>query len=120
MTTYKHLRATLSEGATVIHLIDLKLLDRETIQGTQDELVEYVNSYRPERLIIDFKDVKAISSEFIAALIRCREYVKSNEGQLRLSGMNPVVRMAFKVTNLDGRLLFIYDTIPLAVDSFET
>ncbi len=118
-TAYKHLRTSTTHGAVVVFLVDPKLLDRETIQETQDELVAFVKTEAPPRLVINFKDVKAISSEFIAVMLRCKEYVKSGGGQLRLSNMNPVVRMAFKVTNLDGRLLFIYDSIPQAVDSFE-
>ncbi len=118
-TTYEHLRTSTSDGVPLVYLTDTKFLERQTIQDTQSELIAYLELNTPTRLVISFKDVAAISSEFIATLIRCREYVKSSGGELRLSDMNPVVRMAFKVTKLDGTLLMIYDTVPLAIDSLQ-
>lgn len=109
----------MSDGIPVIILADVKFLDRETIQGAQDEMVHYLNTAKPTLLIINFQDVAAISSEFISTLLRCREYVKSVNGEFCLSNMNPAVRMAFKVTKLDGTLLHIFDTVALAVEALK-
>lgn len=117
-TTYKYIRTSASEGVPVIFLIAAKLIDRDTIQQTQAELIHYIQSEKPSRLIINFKDVEAISSEFITTMLRAKEYVQSEEGELRLCNMSPMVRMAFQVTNLDGTLLKIADSIPKAVLSF--
>jgi anti-anti-sigma factor len=113
-SAYRHLRITASEGIPVIILTDVKFLDRETIQGAQEELLTYLETTKPTRLIINFQNVTAISSEFISTLLRCREYVKSVDGEFCLSNMNPVVRMAFKVTKIDGKLVHIFDTVALA------
>ena len=109
----------MSDGIPVVFLTDVKFLDRETIQGAQEELIAYLETAQPTSLIINFQDVAAISSEFISTLLRCREYVKSVGGEFCLSNMNPAVRMAFKVTKLDGTLLHIFDTVALAVEALK-
>lgn len=118
-STYRHLRTSMIDGIPVVFLKDAKFLDRETIQGAQEELVSYLDTTKPTTLIINFMDVVAISSEFISTLLRCREYVKSVDGEFCLSNMNPAVRMAFKVTKLDGTLFHIFDTVALAVDALK-
>lgn len=118
-SNYRHLRTSMSDGIQVIFLTDVKFLDRETIQRAQDELITFLETVKPSTLIISFQDVAAISSEFISTLLRCREYVKSAGGELCLSNMNPVVRMAFKVTKLDGTLLHIFETVALAIEALK-
>ncbi|TWU33002.1 STAS domain-containing protein [Novipirellula artificiosorum] len=118
MKTYTHLRISAVEGVPIVTLTATKYIDRLLIQETQDELLDYIRSAAPKRLVISFEEVQSISSEFITTMLRCSEYVRSEEGELRLSCMSPVVRMAFKVTNLDGTLLGIAETNIKAIDSF--
>ncbi|TWU21573.1 hypothetical protein Pla52o_37600 [Novipirellula galeiformis] len=118
MNLYKHIRTSASEGVPVVFLASTKFLDRELIQQTQQELIAYIKSAKPARMVINFKDVNAISSEFITTMLRCNDYVQSENGELRLCNMSPMVRMAFQVTNLDGTLLQIMDSTPKAILSF--
>ncbi|TWU45383.1 hypothetical protein Q31b_05550 [Novipirellula aureliae] len=120
MTTKTHFNVSVIENIPVIKLADSKFVDRLMIQETQDELIEYIQIGKPERLVISFEGVKSISSEFITTLLRCNEYVRSVEGDLILSCMSPVVRMAFQVTNLDGNVLRIHNSVINAIDSFRS
>ncbi|TWT82973.1 hypothetical protein CA13_44360 [Planctomycetes bacterium CA13] len=118
--TYDHIQTSLKENVPVVTLAVSKFIDRLLIQETQQELISYIKSTKPEKMVIDFKSVESISSEFITTMLRCSEYVRSENGKLALCGMSPVVRMAFKVTNLDGTILSIQDSVVKAIDSFES
>ncbi|EMI18524.1 anti-anti-sigma regulatory factor (antagonist of anti-sigma factor) [Rhodopirellula maiorica SM1] len=119
MAIHKNIRTSASEGVPVVFLTSSKFIDRELIQQTQQELIAFIQSTKPARLVINFKDVEAISSEFITTMLRCSDYVQSENGELRLCNMTPMVRMAFQVTNLDGTLLHIMDSTPKAILSFK-
>tara|TARA_R110002111_G_scaffold146808_1_gene213581 strand:+ start:38 stop:406 length:369 start_codon:yes stop_codon:yes gene_type:complete len=119
MAIFKNIRASASEGVPVVFLTSTKYIDRELIQQTQQELITFIQSSKPTRLVINFKDVEAISSEFITTMLRCSDYAQSENGELRLCNMSPMVRMAFQVTNLDGTLLHIMDSTPKAILSFK-
>jgi len=118
VTTKTHFNVSRIENIPVVTLTDTKFIDRLMIQETQDELIQYIQLGKPEKLVISFEGVKSISSEFITTMLRCNEYVRSADGELRLSCMSPVVRMAFQVTNLDGNVLGIHHSVINAIDSF--
>ena len=84
----------------------------------KEEITEYVDKYKPERLVINFKNVGHISSEFIAAMIHIQDHVNGNDGKLKFSHMNATVQAPFRITNLAGRLFMIYETTPEAIDAF--
>lgn len=117
-TAYIFLEPDVVEDVPVVFLADADYRSSAVIQKTQEELIEYIDSTKPKQLIINFRNVKAISSEFLTSMIRAHEYVTFHEGTLKLSNMSDRVRAAFKVTNLDGTMFHIYPTMPNAIDAF--
>ena len=106
------------EGVPEIILGTADFVSRPIINLTEEEFKTYVDENKPKRLVLNFKNVIHISSEFITALIRMQEQVKGNDGTMKLTHMNPVVLAPFKLTNLAGRLFMIYETTPQAIDAF--
>ncbi|QDV65402.1 MULTISPECIES: STAS domain-containing protein [Crateriforma] len=105
------------DEVTVIFLKPLDFLQREVITRTQEELLEFLKQQGPQKLVINFKDVAGISSEFIGTLLRARDYVMAVDGQMRLSNMNDNIHTAFCVTNLKDRIFPIDATMPRAIDA---
>lgn len=106
------------EGVPELILGSADFVSRPIIVLAKEELTEYVDQHRPEKLVINFKNVGHISSEFIAAMIHIRDHVTGHDGQLKFSHMNETVKAPFRITNLAGRLFMIYETTPEAIDAF--
>ena len=106
------------EGVPEIVLGTADFVSRPIIVMAQEEIQAYVSQFTPSRVVINFKNVAHISSEFISALIQIQDTVKGNGGDLKLSHMNETVYAPFRLTNLAGRLFTIYDTTPEAIDAF--
>jgi len=67
--------------------------------------------------VIDFRNVKFMSSMMLRSLIRIRDWVVGNNGQLKLANLHPHLREVFRITQLENRLFFLYDSVEEAVTS---
>jgi anti-anti-sigma factor len=65
-------------------------------------------------IIIDFSYVEFVDSSFIGALVAGLKQVKSRQGEIKISGLHPHVRITFELTRLD-HLFKIYQTIEQAM-----
>ncbi len=106
------------EGAVEIQLGSCDFVSRPIIVLAFEELTEYIDKNHPERVILNFKNVQHVSSEFITEMIRLNDHVSGNDGLLKLSHMSDDVEMPFKLTNLSGTLFKVYKTTPQAIDAF--
>lgn len=106
------------EGVTELILGTADFVSRPIIVLASEQIIQFIDERKPERLILNFKNVSHISSEFITAMIHIRDHVMGHDGLLKLSHMNESVLAPFKITKLAGRLFMIYETSAEAVDSF--
>jgi anti-sigma B factor antagonist len=65
-------------------------------------------------IIIDFSYVEFVDSSFLGALVAGLKEVKSKEGEIKISGLHPHVRITFELTRLD-HLFEIYQSIEQAM-----
>ncbi len=106
------------EGAVEIQLGSCDFVSRPIIVLAFEELTKYIDQNHPQRVILNFKNVHHVSSEFITEMIRLNDHVSGNDGVLKLSHMAADVEEPFKLTNLSGTLFKVYDTTPQAIDAF--
>ena len=106
------------EGVPEIILGTADFVSRPIIVMAKEELTTYIDTHKPQKLVINFKHVGHISSEFIAAMIHIQDHVVGHGGHLKFSHMNETVKAPFRITNLAGRLFMIYGTTPEAIDAF--
>ena len=66
------------------------------------------------RIIIDFSYVEFVDSSFLGALVAGLKQMKSKDGEIKISGLHPHVRITFELTRLD-HLFKIYTTIEQAM-----
>jgi len=65
-------------------------------------------------IIIDFSYVEFVDSSFLGALVAGLKQVKSKDGEIKISGLHPHVRITFELTRLD-HLFNIYQSIEQAM-----
>jgi anti-anti-sigma factor len=65
-------------------------------------------------IIIDFSYVEFVDSSFLGALVAGLKKIKSKDGEIKISGLHPHVRITFELTRLD-HLFKIYQSIEQAM-----
>jgi anti-sigma B factor antagonist len=109
---HPHLRVRPVEGVAVVSLVDAEIVYEEAVvRALGDELSELLDRPEPPRLLLDFQDVRYISSSMLATLVALDRKVRQAGGRLRLCGLGPTLRDVFGTSHLD-RLFEIDDDEP--------
>lgn len=82
-------------------------VDRIVVASKQ--IKEFIDENRPNRLIFDFKGVKFFSSQVLGLLLEIRAKLKTYDGEVVISAINPQLHRVFKITNLDKIFRFFPD-----------
>lgn len=105
------------EKATIVTFTDEKILEERDIAELQQSLMGVIEQSEKINLILDFVNVKFLSSAVLGLLIRVSKKIYEHDGQLRLCNINPRIYEIFKIT----RLTKIFDILPdraAAAESF--
>jgi len=97
-----------TDNATIVTFTTEKILEEKDIQVLQETIVSIVEQTERISLILDFVNVKFLSSSVLGLLIRVSKKVYENDGQLKLCNINPKIYEIFKIT----RLTKIFDIYP--------
>ncbi len=71
-----------TERATVVTFSDTEILDSLVVREIQDEMLSLVEELERHRLVIDFSDVKMLSSSMLGVLIRVHHRIVAARGRL--------------------------------------
>ena len=104
-------------GITVASFADSELLTEEVIDDVHEQLKDVVEGLRPADVLLNFREVRLMSSAMLATLLRFGRRVAAAGGRLKLCGLAPDLLQAFKITRFD-RLFEIFDEESTALDSF--
>ena len=90
-----------AENATIVTLVDEKILEEKDIRALQESIVSVIESTSGGiNLILDFCNVRFLSSAVLGLLIRISKKIYERDGQLRLCNINPKIHEIFKITRL--------------------
>ncbi len=103
--------------ATVVTLTQEKILEDMEITAIEHSIMPLINDADTVKMIINFSNVKFLSSAVLGLLIRISKKIYEKQGQLRLCCIDPKILNVFKITRLD-RVFEIYDTQDQAIASF--
>jgi len=103
-------------GEVVVIKLKGKLLLGESVDDFRGRWREALAD-GSRQLIVNLSGVPGMDSTGIGSLMRCQSAVNSAGAQLRLVGVNKVVRQALRVTRLE-RLFEFHDSEESAVASF--
>jgi anti-sigma B factor antagonist len=89
-------------GSVVITtLTDEKILDESQLQGLEGSFMPLIEQNPKIQMIIDFSNVKFLTSSVLGLLIRISKKVYETDGRLRLCSINPKIMEIFRITRLD-------------------
>jgi anti-sigma B factor antagonist len=104
------------DTATIITFEDEKILEEVDIQAIQESIWKVLEQAEGINLILDFCNVKFLSSAVLGLLIRISKKVYAGGGQLRLCNINPKIYEIFKITRLT-KIFDIYNDTDEALAS---
>ena len=83
--------------------------DVAEITNASAQLQQYIETNRPQQMVVDFDGVKFFSSQVLGLLLEARARLESHRGQLAITSLSPQLERVFKITNLDKIFRFYPD-----------
>jgi anti-sigma B factor antagonist len=105
-----------AENATIVTFVDEKILEEMDIHSLQDSIMSVVEEGGRINLILDFCNVRFLSSAVLGLLMRISKKVYEQEGQLRLCNISPRIYEIFKITRLN-KIFDIFEDVQGATES---
>jgi anti-sigma B factor antagonist len=102
--------------ATIIGFADEKILEESDIRALQESIMSVVEQTGRINLILDFANVRFLSSAVLGLLIRISKKIYERDGQLRLCNISPKIHEVFKITRLT-KVFEIHKDVASAVAS---
>jgi anti-sigma B factor antagonist len=90
-----------ADAASTIKFKDKRVMDPARIERLGKELEQIASAPSGQKLMVDFENVRFISSAAISKLVVFEKRIRANGGKLRLSKMRPEVRDVFDLARLD-------------------
>lgn len=108
------IKMTSENGVVIATLVPEKILDDDTIASIESEMMPSIKDVEKVGVVIDFVNVKFLTSAFLGFLIRLSKSIYESGGQLRLCGIDDKIMGIFKITRLD-KIFDIHGDVEKAV-----
>jgi len=105
-----------AENATIATFTAQSILEEKDIQALRESIMSVIEQTERINLILDFCNVRFLSSVVLGLLIRISKKIYERDGQLRLCNINPKIHEVFKITRLT-KIFDIYKDTEDAVES---
>jgi len=89
------------DGILTIVFEDARILDETKLEQLSRDLAEMLNKTTEERVILDFRNVKFMSSSMLGKLIQVHKKASEFKVKLKFCSIDPEIRQVFKITKLD-------------------
>jgi anti-anti-sigma factor len=96
-------------GVTVVTFTESSILDSATIDQLGKDLYHLADTLHKQKLILDFANVKFLSSQVLGILITLNRKTAAIKGTLVLSALKPDLMKVFTITSLDKLFKFFPD-----------
>ncbi|MCK5113260.1 MAG: STAS domain-containing protein [Phycisphaerae bacterium] len=100
---------TTVKGVTVARLTVPSIQEERVVSKIRDALFQLVDEMAYRKLVIDFRSVSFLSSQFISVMVSLDKKIYSIDGKLILAGLKPNLKKIFIITRLDKILTFTDD-----------
>jgi len=85
---------------TIVTLADERIVDEEQIRELRESLEPVIEKNENKRLILNFVNVKFMTSALLGLLVRIHKKVRELNGRLQLSNLDPNLHKIFEITQL--------------------
>jgi len=96
-------------GVAVVVFKSASISEVDMITAASNQIKTFIDENKPDKIIFDFDGVKFFSSQVLGLLLDIRAKIKSNDGEVVISAINPQLHRVFKITNLDKVFRFFPD-----------
>jgi anti-anti-sigma factor len=110
MSNYRYLKVTATGQTAAVRITEPVLCGDSTAEVFLLELKQLVDQFQPKNLVLDFQDVKMLSSTVISALLKLNQYVSSRACSLVLCRLPGAIRDVIRTLRLDGTVFTISDS----------
>jgi anti-anti-sigma factor len=94
------IKAEYGLDVTFVTFIDEKILEDKQLRELQKSFETVIERNDNKKLILDFINVKFMTSAFLGLLIRIHKKVCELDGQIQLCNVDPNIRRVFEITQL--------------------
>lgn len=99
-----------SEGnAVVVAFKTASISNVEEIAIASKQIKEFIEEKHPKEVVVDFECVKFFSSAVLGLLLDILAKLKTYDGEVVISAINPQLYRVFKITHLDKIFKFFTD-----------
>jgi len=85
---------------TFVTFNDEEILDGQSVKELEEEIMSVVEQARRENMVLDFCNVKLMTSAFLGLLVKIHKRIREREGYLKLRHIDPKIYKIFKITGL--------------------
>ncbi len=85
---------------SIVTLIDENILEDVQIKKLEQALLPVVKKNEERKLILNFENVRFMSSAFLGLLVKIHKHVIEAGGHLQLYHMDPKIYKVFEITQL--------------------
>ena len=85
---------------TIVTFTEERIVDEEQIRELQESFEPIIEKNQDKELILNFMNVRFMTSALLGLLVRVHKKVCELGGQLRLSNLDPNLRKVFEITQL--------------------
>jgi len=100
---------TSEENVAVVAFKTASISNVEEIAAASEQIKEFIEEKHPKEVVVDFGDVKFFSSQVLGLLLDIRAKLKTYDGEVVISAINPQLYRVFKITHLDKIFKFFPD-----------
>jgi anti-sigma B factor antagonist len=104
-------------GVTVVEFMQVRMLDDTNINMMTHELFNLVDKTLDLKILIDFSNIKYMSSIVLGKIIELHKRITKRKGTLKLCSIDKKIMQVFKVMKLD-KVLEICKDYKRAMNSF--
>jgi anti-sigma B factor antagonist len=89
------------DGILTVIFDDARILDEAKLEKVGADLIELLNKTTEERMILDFRNVKFMTSSMLGKLVQVHKKAREFKVKLKFCSIDPEIRQVFKITKLD-------------------
>jgi anti-anti-sigma factor len=93
---------------TIVTFEDENILEEQQIRKLERVLLPIVRENEQKRLVLNFQNVRFMSSSFLGLLVKIHKRVVEVDGRLQLFNLDPKIHKVFEIT----QLVKIFDIVP--------
>ena len=94
------------EDVTVVSFRSNSIIDAATVEAIAQELYALVDKQARRKLVLDFEQVRFLSSQMLGTLVALQKKIKTIKGRYVIAGLRPELYKVFKITSLNKILEF--------------